>query len=252
MNYDSNLVRFLIILPIVLATLIAVTLVRRRLLKEVPFFSAYIFGQVIMTSALYLIYNSGNQLAYFYGTWVQTGICVTLAFLVIPEVFRKTLDDYKSVRRASVQYLIFVGLLLTVISILILPYGTRPNLFIDTFSHTVLAAERSVRILQIGTVVAFFAFSSYLALSWKHYLFGIVLGYGLYATANLSCKAYVAYMGPSVSYMTSLVESAAYSCALLVWLIYLLKPDPPHRGLPPSATAKDDLEQWSDALAKLK
>jgi hypothetical protein len=252
MDYNSNLVRFLFVLGITLEILITVVLVRRRLLTKVPAFSAYIIGLVVMDPTLLLIYNSGHEFAYFYSRWAQEGICVALSFMVILEVFQKTLNEYESIRRFSIRFLIVACLLLTTASILILPYGTRPDLFMDTFTHTVTAAERSLRILQIGVVVAFLALSSYLALSWKHYLFGIIFGYGLYATVNLSRDAYCIYMGPPASYITGLIESVAYLCTLLIWLIYLMKPDPPHRGLPSSGIATDDLERWSDALTKLR
>jgi hypothetical protein len=108
---------------------------------------------------------------------------------------------------------------------------------------------RSARFLLVGVIVAFFVFTSYFALGWKHFQFGILLGYGLYSAASLACSAYAAKtMGQGFYFSITMIDSTAYILTLVLWLTYLLRREP-HTSMsliPQSARA--DLEHWNDAL----
>jgi hypothetical protein len=47
-----------------------------------------------------------------------------------------------------------------------------------------------------------------------------------------------------------LLDAGAYYCAVVIWLIYLLKHEVKPPALPPSAN--QDLQDWSEALSDLE
>jgi hypothetical protein len=247
MDYNSNLVRILFYVPWAIEVVIGCVLVRRRLYRQLTWFTIYIGHHVFGTLIIYPIYESGDKVLYFYSRWSSDGISLTLAFMVILEIFRISLAEYPTVRRIGIRLLVIAALLSIVVALLLLPQGAKSATAMMKF---IFVTERSLRIIQIALLVAMFAFSSYLALSWKNYVFGIALGYGLYAAANLAISAYGAYMGPGVAYRCSLLDSAAWSCGAAIWLVYLLQPEPKSPGLPPPST-KQDLEDWRNALTDL-
>jgi hypothetical protein len=253
MSSNVNLVRFLFYLPVALELVIAWLLLKRRLHREVTWFFIYIVFQIVGTCLLYPLYEARNVIGYFFGMWVFEGISVTMAFMVILETFRLSVAQYKSVRRIGTRLLVLAALLSIVVALVLTPYGAQASTAMMKF---ILVTERSLRIIQLVILVTMFAFSSYLALSWKHYVFGIALGYGLYAAANLACYTYLAYVGvaanakgSTIGANVSLLDSASFSCAVAIWLIYLLQREPKGPGLPP--TANQDLQEWSEALSDL-
>ena len=120
------------------------------------------------------------------------------------------------------------------------------------FCLTARPGGHCARFVQVGLVVAFFAFTTYMALSWKHFQFGILLGYGLYSAASLACKAFqTKMMGAGFFLNIGLIDSTAYILTLVLWFTYLF---PSERSAQPPllpSTARADLEHWNDALSDL-
>src|SRR5690242_1018239 len=103
MPSNVTLVRFLFYLPIALELVIAYLLIRRRLYREVTWFFIYIIFQIFGTSLTYQLYESGDRVGFFYGIWAFEGISVTLAFMVIIEIFRISVVRYESIRRIGLR-----------------------------------------------------------------------------------------------------------------------------------------------------
>jgi hypothetical protein len=228
--------------------LISYLLLRRRLYREVPWFTIYIVFQILSNIAVYRIYESGDALAYFYIGYAFEGISVTIAFMVILETFRISFPPAQAIRKFAVTILIVAVILSITIALVFLPYGAKAS---GPEARFVTLTERSLRMIQLSLLVTMFGLSSYLSLRWRHYVFGIALGYGLYAALNLACQTYVGYIGGhNVALKTSIIDSSGYCCALAIWLIYLLQPEATRPTLPPSA--HHDLQKWSDALSVFK
>jgi hypothetical protein len=108
--------------------------------------------------------------------------------------------------------------------------------------------------LQIGLLLALFAFSRYLGLSWRSYAFGIALGLGLFATVNLGTSAIRSQVEPIAPNLStdvlSLVTEIGYACCLLVWIAYLMAPEQrPHASV--ETLPDHDLEAWNQELRRL-
>jgi hypothetical protein len=162
------------------------------------------------------------------------------------EAIQNALAAYSSVRRWARNVIIVAAVALLLVAILVLPYGTENA---DQYMKVTHVAMRSVTMIQAGVLVVFFAFSRYLALSWRNYQFGILIGYGLYVSVRLAGHASMAQGGRQVAWTVMLVNSFAYLCTLLVWLIYILQQEP--KVLPPPPESGKELDEWTRALSDI-
>jgi hypothetical protein len=182
---------------------------------------------------------------FFIASWVVEGIAMVLATIFILEAMHAVLAGYEAIQRLGRNLLIVTGLALIAFTLFTANSGADNSIPIEKLT---LVTDRSIKIVQIGIIVVFFVFSRYLALSWRHYLFGIVFPYGLYAGLNLAVATFAAQKGDTYGYRLMLIDSIAYICLHLLWLKYLLQPEPKGPSeLPPSASA--DLERWDEALS---
>jgi len=94
-----------------------------------------------------------------------------------------------------------------------------------------------------------FIFASSLGLTWRHYVFGIALGFGIYAIVDLASLAARTQLGLISADVASVVRSVAFNCAVLIWVIYTLQPNPAESQIP--EIPRHDLEKWDRALVQL-
>lgn len=245
MDYDSNLVRFFILAPIFPDLVILYALFRKNLQRELFWFLAYLCSFVMLEPVLFTIYQLHKPYLYFYASWLFEGIALVLAFMVILEVFRNVLVGYRALRRLAVTFLAVTGFSIIALAIYVGGFGAPGSHPQVAF---MLVMERSVRIIQVGLIVALFGFVSFVGLNWKNHVFGIALGYGLYAACSLAISAYAAEVGAAVGYKVFLLDQCAYLCMIAIWMTYILQPEPAKRVLFP-ASARQDLQKWNEALA---
>jgi hypothetical protein len=254
MNSFEILFRLVDYLLIAMEVPILYLLLRRRLYRDVPWFAIYIAFQIVSTAAIYFLHVSGDRIGNFFAGWTAEGISVTLSFVVILEAFRNSVVQYRTVRRFGIAVLLTAAIISVVIAFVLLPYGTRTT---DQMMRFIQVTERSLRIIQLGVLVSMFALASYLAITWRHYVFGIVVGYGLYAAANLSAMTYLAYLGgaghaqgATLGRTIAYLDSGAYCCAVAIWLVYLLQQERMPAAIP--RTAEEDLSNLEAMLPHLR
>jgi hypothetical protein len=85
----------------------------------------------------------------------------------------------------------------------------------------VLAFERSVRLMQCGLFVLLMLLCRVLKDSWGQPVFGIALGYGIFASVELILISFVMFNGGSQDAVVSLIKSAAFNAVTLLWIGYL-------------------------------
>jgi len=247
--------------PATVVLLIAVgfVLFRRRLYRELPWFTTYVVYVAAYTVTAYYVVGrlSNDPSVRFYSYWVGNLITQFLAFIVIIEVFRLYVRGYDSIRKIGITILVAIGILAILVAVLLAPFGSEfdKGVALLKMARSMLVLQRSIRVVQVGLLLAAFALSSYLALSWRNHIFGIALGYGLYASVNLATSVVWEYLGarknlPAGEFVT-LIDGLAYKITLILWIIYLYRAD---RGLAnhvPPAGGDDNLEDWSNVLKPL-
>lgn len=107
----------------------------------------------------------------------------------------------------------------------------------------------STSLIQTGLVVVLFIFSRALRISWRNWMVGIALGFGISACADLSSAAWRAALGKTAFIPVDIAQMGAFHLCVIVWLTYLLLPERPRFTGPSLQT--EDLEAWSEQLQKI-
>ena len=91
----------------------------------------------------------------------------------------------------------------------------------DRVAAAVFAFDRSMRLMQIGLFLLLMLLSRLLKHCWRQPVFGIALGFGVFASVELILVSVVMWFGSSHEALISLSKSLAYNVVTVVWIGYL-------------------------------
>jgi len=109
--------------------------------------------------------------------------------------------------------------------------------------------ERSLDVVQCGLLVLLFLFASYFALTWRNYVFGIALGFGVIASVELLAAALATQFRSFSDMILNSLPRIAYAAATIIWVVYLAGSEPPRPNL--TGLPQHDLEKWNQELLEL-
>ncbi|MGB7554598.1 MAG: hypothetical protein WBM04_09495 [Candidatus Korobacteraceae bacterium] len=221
---------------------VVVSLFRRGLHREYPYFFNYTILQVLTVTFLLCVQRS--PYLYYYGYWGISAVSVLISFAVLQEIFKDAFRPYEALRDLSVilfRWSILVLLLVGGMWAVNTPHADHA----DLFNAMVLLADRSVRLMQCGLVFFLLFFSEYLGISRRHVLFGIALGFGLFASVNMLTATGMSHAGHGL--LLRRINCAAYDVAALLWLAYTAFA--PVRS---SVNAAARSPEWNSALEDAK
>jgi hypothetical protein len=205
--------------PVLQITLL-VFMVRQKLQLVFPRFFSYIILQIVKSGILFLIYRY-NREGYFDAYWSGNAISVLLAVAVMDEILHNLLKQYGGIQ--SLTSIIFrwsCGLLLL---LSILNAFSSQQTSADRVVSAVLAFDRSVRVMQCGLFFLLMILCRFLRNCWRQHVFGIALGFGIFASIELLLVSIVMHFGDSPAAIVSLVKSAAYNGVTLLWIMLLTR-----------------------------
>src|SRR5271157_5087746 len=220
---------------------VLVALFRRGLYKDHPYFFNYTIFQVLSVTFLLVVQRSVSLYPlYFYGYWVSAAIGIVISFAVLQEIFKEAFRPYEALRDLSVILFRWSALVLVLFggmwAITTLHSEGR-----DSLTNMILLADRCVRLMQCGLVFFLLLFSEYLGISRRHVLFGIALGFGLFASVNMLVATGMAHPGHTM--LLRRINMAAYDVAALIWLCYTVLA--PSRS---TVLAAVRTQEWNAAL----
>lgn len=234
-----------------LQTAICVYLWRKNLRARYPLFFAYCVFHVLSSLALFAITRlsgTGSE-NYFYAYWTVSAVRIGLGFAVIYELFRSSLKPYHALRDLGSMLFLWAGLIMLLVGVLTAMNGSAPNEANRVISG-VLNMERSVRLAQCGLLLFLLLFGSKLGLTIRHRTYGIALGVGAYAAADLLFVNLRTHFGPEWAPTYSVLRATVWLFACGGWLYYVVRPEPAPVMLPSMAQARPILQRWNEALAE--
>lgn len=221
--------------------------VRRKLYRQLPAFSAYCFVSAPRSIILILTNKFASYAVAYYSYWVSEALIAILGLLVIFELFDSVMQSYEGIRTLGRIVFRWIAVALTVLAISFVIYSYRNSRW--TYIAGILALEQGIQTVRVGLILFLFFFASALALSWKHRTFGIALGFGVTGLGNLAAYTMLSTMGRAAFVSYELIGPASYVCAATIWVYYLAIPQPEPFTRP--ATPRFDLAGWDRAIVQV-
>jgi hypothetical protein len=197
---------------------VAAVMVRRKAHQGFPVFFRYLLCQIGIFAVLFPIYQSGAYKPFFYGYWISAAISLVLGFLVIQEIFLDVFQPYHALKDLGAVLFKWAGLVMLLVAGVVA--AASPATSQGPLVEAVLTIQRCVRVIQCGLVLFLLVFSNYVGISWRQRAFGIALGFGGFASAELFAVALNAsgYLSePSIG----VINMCAYNLAILTWGVYM-------------------------------
>ena len=199
----------------VLQSAVAAVLWRRKLLKQFPVFFSYLLVQVAFFVVTYPLYGR-NAFWYFWLFWLGQALNAVLGFKVIHEIFLDVFRPYHALQDLGTPVFKWAGAVMLLVSVVVAASNSFSQ---DPLIHAVTTMQRSVRTVQFGLILFMFIFSRFLGVSRRQLSFGIALGFGSFAGAELMLLAL--YAGKLVGHNhLNLLNMLFYNFSVLTWLVY--------------------------------
>ena len=215
MNWLMNL--SWVVGPLLQTTLLAF-MFHRKLHKVFPRFFSYIVFQILKSGVLFLTYRY-YEAGYFDAYWTGNAISVVLAVTVMDEILHNLFNEYGDGRNlSSIIFRWASGLLLLLAVVTAITSQTGSA---DRVVAAVLTFDRSVRLMQCGLFCLLMVLCRFLRNCWRQHVFGIALGFGIFASIELILVSVAMRYGDSLAPTISLLKSASYNAVTLIWVGYL-------------------------------
>ncbi len=193
-------------------------MVRRQVSKVFPRFFSYILFQTLKSACLFVVYRYFPE-NYFYAYWVGNALSVIFTVAVMDEILRSLFREYGGVQILGVTIFRWSCGLLFLLAIL--GAWSSSEAVADRAVATVLAFDRSVRLMQLGLFLLLMLLCRIFRNCSRQQVFGIALGFGIFASVELILVSFVMWYGNGQAAMISLLKSTAYNAVTLIWIGYL-------------------------------
>lgn len=229
----------------VLQAVVAGVMYWRKLHRKFPIFFAYILFQFLTFPLLFSIFLRGSYALFFYIYWGWFAISLALGFKVIHEIFLDVFRPYHTLKDLGSVLFKWAALVMLLVAGVVA--AASPTAVQGPLVQALGTVQRCVRVTQCGLILFLLVFSRYLGVSRKQHSFGIALGFGGFAIAELILMALRAasYIGEP---KMNLVNMAAYNCAVLVWFGYMLTKSPAREAAANLLTS----QRWEQSLTDLQ
>jgi hypothetical protein len=229
-----------------LAFLVAI-MQRRKLLQEFPLFSAYTIFHLVYGIIELVLRFKANAITIFVFYWLREWLDVVLILSVMDEIFRKVLDPYPAVQRMGSRFYRCTMLLLIAVGVWMA--ASFHYLELKMMDQVLDNVVRTLHFVEVGLVFSLFIFCRIFGLNWRHYVFGLALGFGIKAslqTVGHSLWLQTGYPGTAISLF---LMDFAYTSALVLWCYSFATEE---KTVPVQLLARSpQLERWNTALEQL-
>src|ERR1700751_4915630 len=232
--------------PALEASLVGIML-WRKIHRTFPIFFGYIVFQILVFAITFPLQSPRFYVIFFYVYWATTAVSVILGFRVIHEVFLDVFRPYHTLRDLGSVLFKWAGLVMLMVAGVVAAStasGTE-----DPLTTGIMTLQRSVRVVQCGLILFLLVFSRYLGTNWRQKSFGIALGFGAFASVELSLIAINASTGNVFNQMlSSFINMIAYNLTIFIWIGYMAVKSPARA---PSAHMLRP-QRWEEGLSAIQ
>lgn len=240
--------------PVLLAGTLWQFAVRNNAPKRFTAFGAYLACRLAVTAPLLLLlygvrfHMVDRRLAYaiyYYLYWVGYLVGAGLALLVVHEIFSYLMRPLPGLGRYGLMAFRWVSLISVLIAFAtaLYPTGTDRNLLVAATS----GAMRCMSILELCLLVFIIVSMQTLRLSPRSREFGVSLGLGLIAAADLFGSAF-AFGHSTLASVAGFCSQVAVTLGVAVWVIYFSRPEQEPSLVPQTPLSLRRWNEIADAL----
>jgi hypothetical protein len=231
--------------PIVIQSIIAVVMLRRKLVDVFPIF--FVYSVLIPSRDILLYFVQNRQIMYSRIYFVGEAVAVVLSLGVIYEVIRHLVRPYSFLRRFAFRTLQVVALV-GVVAGLVMLVSSSPPAHRDPELEIIILVARSARFLQACWLILLILLITRLGLTWHNCAIGIATGFGIYSAMSLALldlRAQFQLIGDGTM---ALWNSVAYNVAVLVWALYFV-PSRPKEAIV-KRLPSTEIARWNEVLSE--
>src|ERR1022692_5025000 len=204
--------------PLLEITLL-IFMVRRKFHAAFPRFFSYILFQILKSACLFVAYRYCSGESYFDAYWTGNAVSVIFAVAVMDEILRSLFKEYGGIQILGTTIFRWSCGLLLLLAILGALSSSEAGG--DRVVAAVFAFDRSMRLMQVGLFLLLMFLCRFLRNCSRQQVFGIALGFGIFASVELILVSVVMWYGNAQAPIISLLKSTAYNAVTLVWIGYL-------------------------------
>ena len=203
--------------PLLQITLL-IFMVRREFHRVFPRFFSYILFQTLKSACLFVVYRYFPE-SYFDAYWTGNAISVIFTVAVMDEILHSLFREYGGIQILGTTIFRWSCGLLLLLAILGALSGSETGG--DRVVAAVFAFDRSLRLMQVGLFLLLMLLCRLLRNCSRQQVFGIALGFGVFASVELILVSIVMWHGNGQAAIISLLKSTTYNAVTLVWIGYL-------------------------------
>lgn len=222
-------------------------MLRRKLYRDYPMFVAYTASHLVRFMILFTIYRMEDRMLYRQAFQYLEAADAMLSFAVVYELYAATFRAYEGIRELGWMLLKWATVILAGVAVVAAASSSGSDS--DRFLAGLFTLETSISIVRGGLVFLLFLFHASMGLRWSATRLGMALGFGLLSSIELVTFALRTHFGEGTTSALSLISSAAYICAIVIWLVATLRPVGANEPTP--RVAGWDVEGWNHALLEL-
>jgi hypothetical protein len=190
--------------------------------------------------------SSGPRTLYRYSFIATLAGSIALRFGIIQEIFQDVFRDYSHLKKLATAAMRWITGLLALAAIAVAFYYSGS--LSDDLMAGVALLDRSVAIIQAGLLLFLFLFSRMFGLSWRSFVFGIAIGFGIFASTELAVAAlHLSHLTEHSKDLLDLLPTGSYHVSVLVWFSYLLTAE---RPVSTYTATVPELDRWSGELER--
>ena len=211
-------------IPPVVMIAIAGYMLGSTLRREFPYFFNFVVFGIVSFAIEFPLRNWPD---YYYVYWVLMALSIAFSFGVVVELVRKVVSETGTLPNWNIPLLCWCVLgAMAVIAMWPLTFN------IDNLTNGLYLVDRTVRMAQIALAFLMVMFGAAVGISKRNLIFGIAVGFGLFALVNFAVMTLLSYRILLSKTTLTRVNGAAYVICTVIWLAYIViaaKEDPASR-----------------------
>lgn len=212
----------------VLEGAVVYSLWRRKLVKDFPFFTAFLVSQMVSVAILFPVYNLASDHFFYrywyFFNWTASLVEFALGFKVLHEIFMDVFRPYHAMKDLGTVLFRWGTLVMLLVGVVVAASAKGDHSVIE---QAMVAVQRCVRLAQMGLVLFLLSFASQLGIRWQHRSFGLAVGFGFFAATELMVYALLLNgRGYVTEYQATIANMMAYEFSILTWFAYCWMREP--------------------------